>query len=65
MVLGLSSGVPGVYDIQEGNIETHIARSLKIIKEGLAKNQVASTRRHPTRGGGAASPTNQETQSIS
>ena len=51
MVLGLSTGVPGVYDIPEGNNNTHFARSLKRIKEGLAKNQVAPTRPHPTLGG--------------
>ena len=37
MILGLSSGLPGVYDIPEGNDvidDTHFARSLKRIKEG-------------------------------
>ena len=36
MVLGLSSGVPGVYDVPEGNNDTHFVRSLNRIKEGLA-----------------------------
>ena len=56
-------GLPGVYDIPEGNNDTHFTRSLKKIKEGLAKNQVASTRPQQTLG--AASPTSQMTQSIS
>ena len=51
MILGLSSGVPGIYDIPEGNNDTYFARSLKRIKEGSAKNQVAYTRHHLTPGG--------------
>ena len=39
MELGLSSGVPGLWDIPEGNNDTH-----------LAKNQVPSTCHHPTLG---------------
>ena len=51
MVLGLSSGVPGIFDVPEGKNDTNFARSLKRVKEGINKNQVASTRPHFTLGG--------------
>ena len=51
MLLGLSSGVPGVYDVPEGNNDTHFARSLNRIKEGRNKIQVASRRTYLTLGG--------------
>ena len=51
MVLGLSSGVPGIYDIPEDKNNTNFARSLNRIKEGINKKQVASTRPHLTLGG--------------
>ena len=50
MVLGLSSGVPGIYDVPEGNNNTNFARSLNRIKVGINKNQVASKRPHLTLG---------------
>ena len=43
MVLGLSSGVPGIYDLPEGNNNTNFTQSLNRIKVGINKNQVAST----------------------
>ena len=49
MPLGLSSGVPGIYDVPENN--SNFARSLNRIKVGIYKNQVASTQPHPTLGG--------------
>ena len=51
MVQGLSSGVPGIYDVPEGSNDTNFARSLNRIKEGINKNQVASTRPHLNLGG--------------
>ena len=48
MVLGLSSGVPGIYDVPEGNNNTNFAQSLNRIKVGINKNQVASTRPYLT-----------------
>ena len=62
MILGLSSGVPGIYDIPEGNNDTYFARSQKRIKEGSAKNQPTHAITWPQ---GAAFPTSQVTQSIS
>ena len=63
MLLGLSSGVPGVYDVPEGNNDTHFARSLNRIKEG--RNKIQVTPDALTWPWGAVSPTNQVTQSIS
>ena len=51
MVLGLRSGVPGIYDLPEGNNNTNFAQSLNRIKVGINKNQVASTRPHLILGG--------------
>ena len=48
MVLGLSSGVPGIYDVPEGNNNTNFAQSLNRIKVGINKNQVASTQPYLT-----------------
>ena len=49
MVLGLSSGVPGIYDIPGGKNNTNFARNLNWIKEDINK---------------AASHMSQVTQSI-
>ena len=49
MVLGLSSGVPGIFDVPE-NDNTNFSRSLNRIKAGINKNQVAPTQPHPTLG---------------
>ena len=50
-IVSLSSGVPGIYDVPEGKNDTNFAKSLNRIKEGINKNQVASTQPHLTLGG--------------
>ena len=50
LVLGLSSGVPGIYDVPE-NTNTNFSRSLNRIRAGINKSQVAQTQSHPTLGG--------------
>ena len=47
LVLGLSSGVPGINDLPE-NDDTNFSRSLKRIKAGINKSQV--TQPHSTLG---------------
>ena len=50
MVLGVSSGVPGIYDVPE-NDNSNFSQSLNRIKAGINKNQVAPTQPHLTLGG--------------
>ena len=50
MVLGLSSGVPGIYDVPE-NDNTNFSQSLNRTKAGINQNQVAPTQPHLTLGG--------------
>ena len=52
LVLGLSSGVPGIYDVPE-NANTNISRRIKAI---LNKSQVAQKQPHLTLGGSFPDP---------